>query len=110
MRCFAGRSEDDPALSLTDSELSARLVAEIATVTGATESPTELRVTRWEGALPIYSVGHLEVVESIEAAAVRHRGLELAGAGFRGSGLPDCISQGQAAARRALDAVGNSAH
>jgi oxygen-dependent protoporphyrinogen oxidase len=110
MRCFAGRSEDDPAMSASDTELSARLAAEIAAVTGATESPIDALVTRWEGALPLYSVGHLDVVKNIEAAAARHRGLELAGAGYRGSGLPDCISQGQAAARRAVDAVRNGAH
>ena len=110
LRCFAGRSEDDPALSLSDSELSARLAAEVATVTGATEPAIDTRVTRWRGALPLYSVGHLDVVEEIETAAARHAGLELAGAGFRGSGLPDCISQGQAAARRVLDTLANSPH
>ena len=110
LRCFAGRSEDDPALSLSDSELSARLAAEIATVTGATEPPIDTRVTRWGGALPLYSVGHLDVVRKIDTAAARHHGLELAGAGYRGSGLPDCISQGQAAARRVLNALGNSEH
>jgi oxygen-dependent protoporphyrinogen oxidase len=110
MRCFAGRSENDPASRLSDSELSAGLAAEISTVTGTTESPLDVRVTRWDRALPVYAVGHLDRVKAIEAAVSRHAGLELAGAGYRGSGLPDCISQGQAAARRVLAAVGKSAH
>jgi oxygen-dependent protoporphyrinogen oxidase len=110
MRCFAGRTENDPALRLNDTELCARLAAEISSVTRTTESPLDARVTRLEGALPVYSVGHLSRVKEIEAAAGRHAGLELAGAGYRGSGLPDCISQGEAAARRALATVGGGAH
>lgn len=105
MRCFAGRSENDPALTLDDSELCTRLAAEIARVTGTPQKPIDARVTRWDQALPLYSVGHFDVVTDIEAAAARHAGLELAGAGYRGSGLPDCITQGEAAARRALAAV-----
>jgi protoporphyrinogen/coproporphyrinogen III oxidase len=102
MRCFAGRSDNDPALSLSDTELCARLAAEIATVTRAKKDPLDTHVTRWDDALPLYSVGHLELIKEIEGATARHPGLELAGAGYRGSGLPDCITQGEAAARRVL--------
>lgn len=107
MRCFAGRSENDPALGLSDSELCERLTAEIATVTGAREAPLDAHVTRWDHALPLYSVGHLDLIKEIEGATGRHPGLELAGAGYRGSGLPDCITQGEEAARRALAALRN---
>lgn len=110
MRGFAGRTEGDPALSLSDSDLCERLAAEIAAVTGTTESPIGTWVTRWDRALPVYSVGHLDSVKEIERASARFPGLETAGAGIGGSGLPDCISQGEAAARKAIAAVRRGAH
>jgi len=105
MRCFAGRTEGDPVLKMSDTELCGLLAAEIAAVTGAKSDPIEALVTRWDDALPLYWVGHMDVVDRIEAAVARHKGLEMAGAGYRGSGLPDCITQGEAAARRALTAL-----
>jgi protoporphyrinogen/coproporphyrinogen III oxidase len=48
-------------------------------------------------------VGHLDLVEEIERALPR--AVAVAGAGYRGSGLTDCINQGEAAAQRVLEAV-----
>jgi len=43
-------------------------------------------------------LGHPERVERIEAAVGRHPGLALAGAAYRGVGIPDCIESGERAA------------
>jgi oxygen-dependent protoporphyrinogen oxidase len=50
-------------------------------------------------------MGHLERVSAIEAALERHPGLALAGASYRGLGIPDCIRQGREAAERLLKAL-----
>jgi protoporphyrinogen oxidase len=42
-------------------------------------------------------------VARIEARVARHPGLAVSGAGYRGSGLVDCIEGAQEAARRILD-------
>ena len=106
MRCFAGRTPDDPVLGLSDDELEARLAHEVAFATGIPSTPKRAFVDRWKEALPLYEVGHLDRVARIEAALTRHPGLDVAGAGYRGSGLPDCIAAGRAAAHRIHETLG----
>ncbi|HUG55514.1 MAG TPA: hypothetical protein VMJ92_00420, partial [Candidatus Limnocylindrales bacterium] len=64
--------------------------------------PVFARIARWERAMPRYTVGHLERLARIEAALRPFPGLVLAGAAYRGTGLPDCVAQGQAAAETLL--------
>ncbi len=49
-----------------------------------------------------YGVGHLERLERIEALRKHLPGLALAGNGYRGIGVPDCIRSGQEAAKELL--------
>jgi oxygen-dependent protoporphyrinogen oxidase len=53
-----------------------------------------------------YGVGHLERLQQIENLLQRHSGLALAGNGYRGIGVPDCVRSGSDAANKALLAVG----
>ncbi|MDO8563122.1 MAG: protoporphyrinogen oxidase, partial [Candidatus Limnocylindria bacterium] len=69
-----------------------------------TGRPVLAHVVRWAAAMPRYTVGHLERLARIEAALVPHPGIVLAGAAYRGTGVADCIAQGQAAAMRILAA------
>ena len=50
--------------------------------------------------MPRYTVGHVERVAAIRAALARHPAIEVAGAAYTGVGIPECISQGRAAAAR----------
>jgi oxygen-dependent protoporphyrinogen oxidase len=65
--------------------------------------PSAVRVSRWDRSLPQYAVGHAAVVEEAEAALPPT--VVLAGAAYRGVGLPACIRDGRDAARRLLDAL-----
>ena len=58
------------------------------------------RVFRWRRANPQYEVGHLERVDRMEALCPP--GILLTGSAYRGVGIPDCVRQGQEAARKAL--------
>ena len=61
---------------------------------------------RWPRSVPSYDVGHRERVRAIEAAMQAFPGLLLAGAGYHGVGLPDCLRQGlQAASECCSDVV-----
>lgn len=103
MRCFAGRTQDDPALDLDDDELVRRAAADLSDIAGVRGEATSHSVTRHRGALPIYRVGHVDLIDGIERSLPD--GLALAGAGYRGSGIPDCIRQGRAAAHRIMGTV-----
>jgi oxygen-dependent protoporphyrinogen oxidase len=58
--------------------------------------------------MPQYTVGHLSRVAAVEAAMIDVPGIALAGATYRGVGIPDCVVQGRSAARRLIGRLGGS--
>ncbi len=51
-------------------------------------------VSRWHNAMPQYTVGHLDRLETLENKLAEHLpNVYVAGASYRGVGLPDCIKQ-----------------
>jgi protoporphyrinogen/coproporphyrinogen III oxidase len=104
MRCFVGRATDDPAPDLDDERMARRVIAEIGAAASLSGEPRLVRVVRWDRALPEYAVGHNERLDRIYAALEDVPGVALAGAGYRGSGLPDCIRQGVEAADKVIAA------
>ena len=97
IRCFAGRTKDGNVPD-DDDALIKTLVTDLADALGALPEPVTARVQRWPGGLPIYSVGHNRRMHGIERALADHPEVRLAGAAYRGSGLPDCARQALAAA------------
>ncbi|MBI4259192.1 MAG: protoporphyrinogen oxidase [Actinobacteria bacterium] len=94
LRAFVTSPE---ALALDDDELGARVERELGRVMRAREPAHDVRLVRWTDALPVYGPGHLRRVAAAERALPP--GLALAGASYRGIGLPDCIESGERAAR-----------
>lgn len=92
VRAFAG----GPAALGDEDVLVGDVSAEVASLTGAPPAPDAAVVTRWEHALPVLGVGHHELVATVEESLPP--GIVVAGAGLQGSGLPDCIRSGAAAA------------
>jgi oxygen-dependent protoporphyrinogen oxidase len=105
LRCSVGRASMPGALKLDDATLVARLAHELKQALGLRAKPLDTHVMRWERSLPRYEPGHLDRVARIEDQLARLPGLELAGAAYRGIGVPQCITQGQAAAERILAAI-----
>jgi oxygen-dependent protoporphyrinogen oxidase len=97
LRVYAGRhggrdvtEEDDAAL--------VRLARHEVSLLGIAAPPLLVRVHRWPLGMPQYVLGHPERLERMEDALERHPGLRLAGAAYRGVGIPDCIASGEQAA------------
>jgi oxygen-dependent protoporphyrinogen oxidase len=102
VRVSAGRSGDERAFELTDGRLVDALHGELTEAVGVSGGPREVRVSRWPDAFAQYEPGHLDRVGRIEAAlAVDMPGVVVAGAAYRGVGIPACV----ASARRAAAAV-----
>jgi len=93
------------ATSAPDAAVLAAARGAIERTLGPRGEPILARVSRWDGAMPRYMVGHLDRVAAAEEALVPLRGVVLAGAAYRGVGIPDCVSQGRAAAARVLAAA-----
>jgi oxygen-dependent protoporphyrinogen oxidase len=106
VRASTGRYGDTRPAQLSDHDLVAAVVAELAPVIGMRGTPLDAVVTRWPEAFAQYGVGHLELVSSVEARAARLGGLSLAGAALHGVGIPACIASGRRAAAAAVDALG----
>ena len=108
VRVFAGGALDPSILALDDAALETLARDEASAVLGIRGRPVLSRVERWHGAMPQYHVGHVDRVARIDAALAAHPGLALAGAAYRGVGIPQVIASGQAAARRVVEAVSPS--
>jgi oxygen-dependent protoporphyrinogen oxidase len=81
--------------------------ADVATTLGARGEPILSRVSRLTEQMPHYTVGHRERVNAAFAALADLPGLVLAGAPYRGVGLPDCIAQGRSAAAAVASILGD---
>jgi oxygen-dependent protoporphyrinogen oxidase len=55
--------------------------------------------------MPQYNLGHPEILKRIDAALEKHAGLALAGNGYRGIGIPDCIHSGELAVKKILNSM-----
>jgi protoporphyrinogen/coproporphyrinogen III oxidase len=102
VRCSLGRIGEERLLHRDDADLATLAAGDLATATGVRGEPTDVRVTRWGGALPQYTVGHLGRVGRIRAAVGREPGLAVCGAAYDGIGIPACIATAQAAAAQVL--------
>jgi oxygen-dependent protoporphyrinogen oxidase len=101
LRVSAGHADDESAMELDDEQLVATLLAELASTAGVDALPVETRITRWPSSFPQYRPGHLDRVEAIdETLADDAPGLFVAGAAYRGLGLPACAQQARVAALR----------
>ncbi|WP_270890001.1 protoporphyrinogen oxidase [Pedococcus sp. 5OH_020] len=100
LRASVGRYGETSDLQRPDTELVAIAVAEVSEALGH-QLPriVDSHVQRWGGALPQYTVGHVDRVERIRRATQALPGLALAGAAYEGVGVPACIASGRAAAR-----------
>ena len=99
VRCVIGRAGEDPNLKGDDEALVSLVERDLAVTMGLESPSVAHRVTRWDRSIPQYRVGHLELVRSIEERLAARGPIVVAGAGYRGSGIPDCIAQATAAAR-----------
>lgn len=104
LRCYVGHSKDQSKVDLSDEELVAMVQSEMKDIMGVTATPLFYRITRWKQSMPQYQVGHLERLKQIRQDLKENRpGVFLAGAGYQGVGIPDCIQQGRDTAKQVVD-------
>jgi len=101
-RVFVGGARHPEMLDLSDDDLQRITCEELGELLDVKGTPVMARVARYRGAMPQYHVGHIKLVEGIEARTKAMAGLELAGNAYRGVGIPDSIHSGEAAAERVL--------
>jgi oxygen-dependent protoporphyrinogen oxidase len=109
LRAYVGGARRSEVVERPDEALVSAVRRELRELTGVTGDPVLTRVARHRRAMPQYAVGHLDRVADIERRVAALPGLRLAGAAYRGVGIPDCVRSGEEAAdavRAALAAGG----
>ena len=99
LRGFVGGPRDQEIIKRPDAELVEVALAAFQKLLGVRKNarPIFARVFRWEGGMPQYTMGHLERVDEIEARCAELPGFALAGGGYRGVGVPNCLESGEKA-------------
>ncbi len=102
IRVFLGGSRKQELTFLSDDEMKAVVKSEIKKIMGIDAEPVNTWIFRWPNSMPQYTLGHLDRVKKIDEYVACHPGIFLAGASYRGVGIPDCINSGTKAAEAAL--------
>ena len=104
LRLSFGRFGDDVARTVSDEQLQAWALADLASVFGINAAPLEVVVQRWIDALPQYGPGHGGLAAQIRAGLPP--GLAVAGNFLDGVGVPACLAAAGRAAAAIVAAVG----
>jgi oxygen-dependent protoporphyrinogen oxidase len=105
LRVFVGRAGQETKISWDETRLLELAKDELRQTLGIEAEPKLWRVFIWERAMPQYNLGHPERLERIDNALQKWPGLALAGNGYRGIGIPDCIHSGDLAAQRIIETL-----
>jgi len=106
VRCFLGGTRDEQIVQMSGEEILRIVRDELRQIIGLDAEPLFARVYKWKSAMAQYSVGHLERVQRIESRRRDLPGLALAGNGYNGIGVPDCVRSGTEAAGKILAEMG----
>lgn len=94
MRVFIGGAFSEDLAEQDDATLIDIARNELREIMGITATPVLARAYQWRKSNPQYNVGHSALINEIDQRVSAHPGLYLAGAAYRGSGIPDCIQSG----------------
>ncbi|MGD9851371.1 MAG: protoporphyrinogen oxidase [Nitrospirales bacterium] len=105
IRAYVGGRGRETMFEKDDQEMVEIVREELAEMVGITASPHYAEVHRWIRGMPQYVLGHQKRLSFIERLLKRWPRLYLAGAAFRGIGIPDCIRDGMRVGREAIQAM-----
>ncbi|WP_456271895.1 protoporphyrinogen oxidase [Bacillus sp. AK031] len=104
IRCYVGRAGDEAVVDLSDSQIEKIVLQDLNKIMNITMDPEFTIVSRWKEAMPQYTVGHKDRLETMQNKVRQELpGLFIAGSSFEGLGLPDCIDQGEKAVKNVLE-------
>jgi oxygen-dependent protoporphyrinogen oxidase len=108
LRAFVGGALQPHQLERDDASMTAAVRADLGDLLGVTAEPILVRVRRHDRSMPQYELGHASRIERIRSAIKDLPKLWLAGAGYDGVGIPDCVRSGETAAEASL--IGAATH
>jgi oxygen-dependent protoporphyrinogen oxidase len=103
LRAFVGGALQQEHYDLDNDAIERTVLQDLRQLLGTTADPLHVSTSRHPRSMAQYHVGHLERVAQIESLVEQLPGLVLAGNGYHGVGIPDCIRSGEAAAQALLN-------
>lgn len=103
LRTFVGGAMQPELLELDDAALLRAVHEELTAIFGMRREAMFAEVVRYPRAMPQYEVGHADRVAAIERELRGWVGLQLAGSGYYGVGIPDSIASGRRAADQCFE-------
>jgi oxygen-dependent protoporphyrinogen oxidase len=104
LRASLGRAGEP--LLYDDATITEIALADLRSILGTLPSPVASHVQRWGGGLPQYAVGHFPMLDTVTAEVAQLPGLALAGATYRGIGIPAVIASAQTAVEKLVGDLG----
>ncbi len=105
MRVFLGGATQPEFFDRDDEALRAIVKAELQDLLGVRGEPVFSEVARHPRAMPQYTLGHIDRVETIRRSASKLSKLILGGNAFDGVGIPDTVHAADIAAEAAFNAL-----
>lgn len=102
LRAFVGGASHREILESDEKTLISKVVRDVTSTLKLQNEPAFSLLTKYNRALPTYKLNHRSKVERIFALAGQHGGLCLAGNGYGGVGIPDCVRSGKNASAQSL--------
>ena len=102
LRAFVGGALQQEHYDQDDDAIERTVLQDLRQLLGTTGDPLHVSTSRHPRSMAQYHVGHLEHLAHIESRVECLPGLVLAGNGYHGVGIPDCIRSGEEAAQALL--------
>lgn len=92
--------------NMSEEELVAVALDDIKKSLGIMGKPITSEVTKWHKAMPHYHLAHHQIVQSLkEKMEIKYPNVVLAGSSYYGSGIPDCIANGELTAKMIINNI-----
>jgi len=109
LRASLGRDRVE-VMHLSDDDVVNLVLADLTLHLGRDITPRETRITRWHDAFPQYRPHHFSTLTRIEKTLnTECPGVFLAGASYRGIGIPACVQQARNVAQTTAEYLSNLA-
>ncbi|MDT7779483.1 MAG: protoporphyrinogen/coproporphyrinogen oxidase [Acidobacteriota bacterium] len=98
LRAFVGGALQPEMFDLDEDAMVEAVRRDLRDLLGVTAAPRFAHVEKWPRSMPQYHLGHIERLSRIDSLLQNFPTLRLCGNAFDGTGLPDCVRGGEAAA------------
>jgi oxygen-dependent protoporphyrinogen oxidase len=105
LRSMMGGATNPGAIDLAESEVKAKVMADLKEIMGIDAEPDFVRIFRHRQAIPQYTVGHGQRLLALDERLGAAPGLFLTGNAFFGVGLNDCVNASNQIAEKVVEFV-----